>query len=59
LGYGVNPIYYIDQMVEGREIGRERWMTSYLWLEPTTSLIDAEKALEDVDMISLMGVIAF
>jgi hypothetical protein len=59
LGYGVNPIYYRDQAVEGREIGRERWTTSYLWLSPENSLIDAEKALEKVDMISLMGVIAF
>ena len=59
MGYGVNPIYYIDQSVEGREIGRERWMASYMWLAPTTSLIDAEKALEDVDMIFVMGVIAF
>jgi hypothetical protein len=59
LGYGVNPIYYRDQPVEGREIGRERWMTSYLWLNATTSLLDAEEALDDLDMISLMGVIAF
>jgi hypothetical protein len=59
LGYGVNPLYYKDQPVEGREIGRERWMTSYLWLNPTTSLMDAEAALDDIDMISLMGVIAF
>lgn len=59
LGYGVNPLYYRDQPVEGREIGRERWMTSYLWLNPTTSLMDAEEALNDIDMISLMGVIAF
>jgi hypothetical protein len=59
LGYGVSPIYYIDQAVEGREIGRERWMTSYLWLDAGNSLIDAEEALEDIDMISLMGVIAF
>jgi hypothetical protein len=59
LGYGVNPLYYKDQPVEGREIGRERWMTSYLWLDPTTSLMDAEKALDELDMISVMGVIAF
>ncbi len=59
LGYGVNPLYYKDQPVEGREIGRERWMTSYLWLNPTTGLMDAEEALDDIDMISLMGVIAF
>jgi hypothetical protein len=59
LGYGVNPLYYRDQPVEGREIGRERWMTSYLWLNPTTSLMDAEEVLDEIDMISLMGVIAF
>jgi hypothetical protein len=59
LGYGVNPVYYRDQPVEGREIGRERWMASYLWINPATGLIDAEKALDDIDMISLMGVIAF
>jgi hypothetical protein len=59
LGYGVNPIYYRDQSVEGREIGRERWTTSYMWLNPANDLLDAEKALEDMDMISLMGVIAF
>jgi hypothetical protein len=59
LGYGVNPIYYRDQAVEGREIGRDRWMSSYMWLDPGNSLMDAEEALEDVDIISLMGVIAF
>jgi hypothetical protein len=59
LGYGVNPVYYIDQSIEGREIGRERWMASYLWLAPGNTLIEAEKALEDVDMIFLMGVIGF
>jgi len=59
LGYGVNPLYYRDQPVEGREIGRERWIASYLWLNATTDLMDAEEALDNVDMISLMGVIAF
>ena len=59
LGYGLNPLYYHDTPVEGREIGRERWMSSYLWLDPRANLIEAEKALEDLKMISLMGVIAF
>ncbi|HVP58483.1 MAG TPA: glycogen-binding domain-containing protein [bacterium] len=59
LGYGLNPLYYRDTPVEGREIGRERWMSSYLWLDPQANLIEAEKALEDLKMISLMGVISF
>jgi hypothetical protein len=59
LGYGLSPLYYRDTPVEGREIGRERYMASYLWLDPAASLLDAEKALEDLKMISLMGVIAF
>jgi hypothetical protein len=59
LGYGANPLYYRDTPVEGREIGRERWMSSYLWLDPQANLIEAEKALEDLKLISLMGVIAF
>lgn len=59
LGYGLNPIYYIDTPVEGREIGRERWLSSYLWPRPGATLIDAERALEDLKIISLMGVISF
>jgi hypothetical protein len=59
LGYGLNPLYYRDTPVEGRQIGRERWMASYLWVDPQANLIDAERALEDLKMISLMGVIAF
>jgi hypothetical protein len=59
LGYGLNPLYYRDTPVEGRGIGRERYMASYLWLNPTANLIDAEEALDDLKMVSLMGVIAF
>jgi hypothetical protein len=59
LGYGLNPLYYRDTPVEGREIGRERWMASDMWLSPLRTLVDAERNLEDLKMISLMGVIAF
>jgi hypothetical protein len=59
LGYGLNPLYYRDTPVEGREVGRDRYMASYLWLDPSASLLDAEQALEDLKMVSLMGVIAF
>jgi hypothetical protein len=59
LGYGLNPYYYRDTPVEGRQIGRERWMASDLWLNPLLTLTEAEENLEDVKMISLMGVIAF
>jgi hypothetical protein len=59
LGYGLNPIYYRDTPVDGREIGRERYVSSYLWLNPEYSLVEAERALEDLDIITLMGVISF
>jgi hypothetical protein len=59
LGYGLNPVYYRDTPVEGREIGRERWMASDMWRSRTRTLVDAERDLEDLKMISLMGVIAF
>jgi len=59
LGYGLNPLYYCDTPVEGRAIGRERYMASYLWLDPTANLVDAEEALDDLKIMSLMGVIAF
>jgi len=59
LGYGLNPLYYRDTPVEGREIGRERWLSSYLWLMPFGTLVEAEEELEDLKVISLMGVIAF
>ena len=59
LGYGLNPLYYRDTPVEGRQIGRERYMSSFLWLDPRARSVDAEEALEDLKMISLMGVISF
>ncbi len=59
LGYGLNPLYYRDTPVEGREIGRERWISSALWDNPTAKLVDVEQQLKDLKMISLMGVIAF
>ena len=58
-GWGVNPLYYIDTPVEGREIGRERWRTSYMWVNPHDSLITAEREMENIKRLSLMGVIAF
>ena len=58
-GWGINPLYYIDTPVEGREIGRERWRTSYMWVNPHDTLITAEKEMENIKMLSLMGVIAF
>jgi len=58
-GWGINPLYYIDTPVGGREIGRERWRTSYMWINPSQSLITAEKEMENIKMLSLMGVIAF
>lgn len=58
-GWGVNPLYYIDTPVEGREIGRERWRTSYMWVNPHDSLITAEREMENIKILSLMGVIAF
>ncbi|MFH1314137.1 MAG: glycogen-binding domain-containing protein [Candidatus Eisenbacteria bacterium] len=59
LGYGLSPLYYVDTPVEGREIGRERWLSSYLWPRPGATLIDAEMALDDLKIITLMGVISF
>jgi hypothetical protein len=59
LGYGLSPLYYRDTPVEGRAIGRERYMSSYLWLNPRANLIDAEEALDDIKIVSVMGVIAF
>ena len=59
LGWGVNPLYYIDTPVEGREIGRERWRTSYMWVNPHQSLIMAEREMDSIKMLSLMGVISF
>jgi hypothetical protein len=57
--WGVNPIYYRDTPLEGREIGRERWLSSHMWLKPDDSLVDAERMLDNLEMISIMGVISF
>ncbi len=59
IGYGLNPLYYRDTPVEGREIGRERWMSTYLWRDPSLIWIDAERALENLKIVSVMGVVAF
>jgi hypothetical protein len=58
-GYGVNPIFYRDTPVEGREIGRERWVTSRTWLDPEITLVGAEHELDDLRQLFLMGVLAF
>jgi hypothetical protein len=58
-GYGVNPIYYRDTPVEGREIGRERWVTSRTWLDPAITLVGAEEEMDNIRILTLMGVIAF
>ncbi|MBN1504404.1 MAG: glycogen-binding domain-containing protein [Candidatus Eisenbacteria bacterium] len=58
LGYHVNPVYYIDAPLEGRGNGRQVWRDVYMW-EHGASVFDAERALTDVKMVSLMGVISF
>lgn len=59
IGFGLDPFYYKDMPVEGREIGRERWMANDLWSNPTSTLIDAERRLDRLEMISVMAVIGF
>lgn len=58
LGYHVNPVYYNDTPVEGRGNGRQVWRDTYMW-EHGAGLFDAERALADVKVVSLMGVITF
>ena len=58
VGYGVNPVYYIDTPLEGRGNGRQVRRDAYMW-EHGASIFEAERALTDVKMISLMGVISF
>jgi hypothetical protein len=58
-GYGINPIYYRDTPVEGWEIGRDRWLTSRTWMDPTTTLVGAEEEMDNTRVLTLMGVIAF
>ena len=59
LGYGVDPVSYVDTPVEGRPNGRERWRSRYLWEHSEHGLLDAEQALQDARMIGVMAVIAF
>jgi hypothetical protein len=58
LGYHVSPVYYNDTPMEGRGNGRKVWRDAYMW-EHGVSVFDAERALTDVKMVSLMGVISF
>jgi hypothetical protein len=58
-GYGINPIYYRDTPVEGWEIGRDRWLTSRTWMDPAITLVGAEEEMDNIRMLTLMGVIAF
>ncbi len=59
VGYGVDPLSYIDSPVEGRGNGRERWCSSYMWEHGDASIIDAEDALADAKTIGLMALITF
>ncbi|MCX5801614.1 MAG: glycogen-binding domain-containing protein [Candidatus Eisenbacteria bacterium] len=58
LGYHVNPVYYKDAPLEGRGNGRQIWRDAYMW-EHGVDVFAAERALSDVTMITLMGVINF
>lgn len=59
LGYGVDPMSYVDSPVEGRANGRERWRANYMWDHEGTSILDAEEALEDATTIGIMALITF
>jgi len=59
VGYGVDPLSYIDSPVEGRENGRERWRSNYMWEHGDASSIDAEEALADARTIGIMALITF
>lgn len=59
VGYGVNPLSYVDTPVEGRPNGRERWRAQYMWDHSLADMVDAEQALEDARTIGIMAVIAF
>jgi hypothetical protein len=58
LGYHVSPTYYIDAPLEGRGNGRQSWRDVYMW-QNSADVFAAERALSDVRMISLMGVVSF
>ncbi|HYW69229.1 MAG TPA: glycogen-binding domain-containing protein [bacterium] len=59
VGYGVNPTNYLDTPVEGRENGRERWLSQYLWEHSGHTVLDAEQAMVDARTIGVMAVITF
>jgi len=59
LGYGVDPLNYVDTPIEGRGNGRERWRERYLWNHSDHDAVDAEQALADARTFGLMAVIAF
>jgi len=59
VGYGVDPLSYIDTPVEGRGNGRERWRSHYMWDHEGTSVLDAEEALADARTIGIMALITF
>ncbi len=59
VGYGVDPLSYIDSPVEGRGNGRERWRSNYMWEHGDASSVDAEEALADAKTIGLMALITF
>lgn len=59
IGYGVDPLNYVDTPVEGRGNGRERWRERYLWDHSDHDIDEAEQALEDARTIGVMAVIAF
>lgn len=59
VGYGVDPVSYVDTPVEGRGNGRERWRSRYLWEHSGHDVLDAEQALEDARTIGVMAVISF
>jgi len=58
LGYQVDPTYYKDAPVEGRGNGRQIWRNMYMWANGV-DMFAAERALSDVTMFTLMGVISF
>ncbi len=59
VGYGVDPLSYIDSPVEGRGNGRERWRSNYMWEHGDASSVDAEDALADAKTIGIMALITF
>ncbi len=58
VGYGVDPLSYIDTPVEGRANGRERWRSQYMW-DHGSDALEAEDALSDARTIGAMALITF